>query len=74
MQTYKNINGNSGVIAYKINAKSVEVKFIDGTVYVYDYETTGKGNIEKMKKLATNGKGLSTFISTKIKNRFASKH
>jgi hypothetical protein len=39
-------------------------------VYLYTYESAGKRVIEKMKKLATTGKGLSTYISQTVKDNF----
>jgi hypothetical protein len=73
MVPYRNIAGNSGVIAYAIKPDSIAVQFTDGKVYVYTYASAGKRNIEQMKKLAKNGLGLSTFISTTVKNRYEEK-
>jgi hypothetical protein len=73
MQTYKNLNRNSGIKAYELGEDFIQVVFNDGDTYLYTYESAGKRNIEEMKKLAVSGKGLSTFISTKIKKRYASK-
>jgi hypothetical protein len=73
MVPYGNRAGNSGVIAYAINPDSIAVQFADGKVYTYTYASAGKRNIEQMKKLAKSGRGLSTFISTTVKNRYEEK-
>ncbi|RZJ60748.1 MAG: hypothetical protein EOO45_24080 [Flavobacterium sp.] len=73
MNPYKNLEGNSGVTAYKIAAESIAVEFNHDSVYLYTYTSAGKGVIEKMKKLAESGKGLSTYISQKAKDKFESR-
>jgi hypothetical protein len=45
----------------------------DGGKYLYNNQTTGSSNVERMKTLAINGIGLNHFIRTTIKKRFASK-
>ena len=66
-------NKNSGVVSYQIGDDFIDVKFQEGTVYRYTYESAGKNHIEKMKLLAIKGKGLSTYISTTIKSHYAIK-
>lgn len=70
MERYKNITGNSGVTAYGIGEDSISVEFGHDTLYLYTYASTGKRSIEKMKRLATDGKGLSTYISRYVKDKF----
>lgn len=70
MKRYKNLSGNSGVLAYEIEEKGVLVKFVDGRTYHYTYKTAGKENIEQMKKLAEAGKGLSGYISKYVKDNY----
>jgi hypothetical protein len=73
MERYKNSGGNSGIRSYEIGADSIIVEFSDGGKYLYNNQSTGSSNVEQMKTLAVNGRGLNRFISTTIKNRFASK-
>lgn len=73
MPRYKNQSGNSGVIAYEIRKDSILVTFAGGDVYEYSYKSTGKENVEAMKALALSGKGLSTFISTRVREKYARK-
>jgi len=73
VQPYANLSGNSGVVAYRIGTQSIAVKFKDGNEYLYTYGSAGPTNIETMKKLAAQGKGLSAFISTRVRNLFEKK-
>lgn len=73
MKTYANINGNSGVSAYKPGSKSIIVQFNNNTTYKYTYKSTGKAVVEKMKILAKNGRGLSTYISREVKDNYETK-
>lgn len=73
MKRYKNLAGDAGVTAYDIGGDSIDVQFGDEWVYKYTYESAGRSNVEHMKKLAAAGRGLSTFISTVVKDGYASK-
>ena len=73
MKPYKNLSGDSGVTAYDSKPTSITVQFQEGAVYLYDYQSAGKKNIETMKRLAAAGEGLSTYISQVVKERFAAK-
>ncbi len=72
MEPYANVSGNSGVTFYELGSDFVRVWFADAA-YVYDYRSAGAANVERMKRLARQGRGLSTFISTAVRNRYASK-
>ena len=76
MQTYKGLSGNSGVKLYEIGDDQIKIRFAhkDSFTYVYNYSITGRQNVEKMKLLAVKGKGLSTFISQNVKNKYARKY
>ncbi len=73
MEKYKNISGKSKVNTYEIDTEedSITVKFQTDGTYVYNYQSTGASNIEKMKTLALKGKGLDSFISRFVKQRYA---
>jgi hypothetical protein len=72
MQRYKN-SVNSGVLAYDIGHDRIKVKFLDGTIYLYTYQSAGAQNIEQMKTLALSGKGLTTFINQVVHEKYAIK-
>jgi hypothetical protein len=74
MQRYKNLSGDSGVIAYEILDEGIEVRFRDGRTYLYTNGSAGRENIETMKQLARAGRGLSTFISTTVRHRYVRRY
>jgi hypothetical protein len=73
MVRYKNLDGHSGVLAYELGPDFIKVQFTGGVVYLYTSKVTGRRNVEHMKSLAVRGRGLSTFISTTVKDRYAFK-
>lgn len=73
MKAYANIKGDSGVTGYEITADAILVEFGHDTVYKYSYKSAGKAVVEKMKALAAKGRGLSTYISQKVKDKYESK-
>lgn len=73
MMPYANRSGNSGVVSFEIAEDSISIEFRDGHTYQYTYSSAGQRNVERMKRLARNGQGLSTFISQNVKNDYARK-
>jgi len=73
MERYKNLSGNSGVAAYESGPDYIKIKFREGGVYLYNYSVTGRDNVERMKKVAEEGKGLSTFINKYVRDDYAAK-
>lgn len=71
MERYKNINGDSGVVAYEIFDHSIKVQFQDGGIYVYSYALPGEHAVEAMKKLAVIGAGLATYINKNVRKTYA---
>lgn len=72
MQLYLNRSGNSGVEAFDIGNNYIRVRFNTGRIYLYNYQSAGKGNIEKMKIIATSGIGLCTFINKNVRHLYSS--
>lgn len=73
MESYPNLSGNSGVEAFEIHDDSIVVRFSGGPTYVYDYVRPGRLHVEHMKRLARDGRGLSTYISQHVRGAFARK-
>lgn len=73
MEHYKNLGGDSGVVAYEIGDNSIKVQFRDGALYLYNDQSAGHHNIEQMKALAIAGRGLNSFISRVVRKGYASK-
>jgi hypothetical protein len=71
MKPYKKQSGPSGVSAYSIGTDNIKIRFVDGSIYLYNFKSTGKRNVERMKQLAEAGKGLATFINKYVRKKFA---
>jgi hypothetical protein len=63
MQSYENVGGSSAIVAFEIGDDSITIKFVDGSVYMFTYQSAGSANVEQMKKYANFGHGLHGFIS-----------
>jgi hypothetical protein len=73
MQRYKNLGGESGVVAYDIDAAQIIVQFRNGDRYLYTEDSAGAANIAQMQALAQAGRGLSSFISQHVHDRYERK-
>jgi len=73
MERYRDLTGDSGVLAYETGDDYIKIRFRGGDIYLYTNAITGQRNIEQMKRLAAKGRGLSTFISQHVKDRYAAK-
>jgi hypothetical protein len=73
VKRYNNLSGDSGVVAYELRAESIIVQFQDGWKYEYTAASAGADAIGTMHSLAIAGRGLSTFISTSVRERYARK-
>ena len=73
MQRYGNQSRESGVVAYDIDAGQIIVQFRNGDRYLYTEDSAGAANIAKMQQLARAGRGLSSFISQHVHDRYARK-
>ncbi|HEX7889607.1 MAG TPA: hypothetical protein VF522_09635 [Ramlibacter sp.] len=72
MRHYRNLSGNSGVVAYEVGPDWIGVKFRDGVTYRYTYAKPGAIHVEEMKKLAAAGRGLSGYISRHVGKAYES--
>lgn len=73
MIPYKNLAGDSGVVAYELTDDSIVVEFEDGHIYLYNYSRPGKYLVDQMRSLALRGQGLSTLISKTVRKQYARK-
>lgn len=71
LRRYKNRHHDSGVTAYEIGDDYIKVEFAEGPLYLYTHEIPGARKVEQMKKLAMEGKGLSTYISRNVRDKYA---
>jgi len=74
MENYRDLGGDSNVAGYMTGTDWIEVVFKTGTcrAYTYTYRSAGEAAVEQMKRLATYGKGLNSYIKLS-KPSFASK-
>ncbi len=71
MKRYLNLSGESGVVAYELRPDAIKVKFRGSDrVYVYSNVSAGAAHVTRMKRLAEAGKGLSTYISQHVHDRY----
>jgi hypothetical protein len=70
---YQALGGDAGVSRYQMGTDSITVQFKDGSSYLYTYASAGKTKIEAMKKHATKGEGLTTYINQHVRDRYAAK-
>jgi hypothetical protein len=70
MQPYATLSGDAGVTAYEIGADYILVQFRKGRTYRYSYARAGEHHVERMKELAVAGRGLSTYISQHVHDRY----
>ncbi|HCM76009.1 MAG TPA: hypothetical protein DIS90_06485 [Cytophagales bacterium] len=73
MQLYSE-NAKGGVHLYETGDDYIIVRFHNASYdYKFTYDSAGPVAVEVMKKMAQLRKGLSTYISTQVKEKFASK-
>jgi hypothetical protein len=73
VERYKNLNGDSGVLAYELSSGSIVVQFNDGWKYEYTAQSAGAAAIATMHRLAMAGRGLSSYISTHVRKAYSRK-
>lgn len=69
MIPYKNLAGDSNVLAYETGPDWILVRFRRGPAFKYTVESAGAENIQTMKELAERGLGLNAFINTHVRYR-----
>ena len=75
MTPYRNLSGESNVISFETTEDSIHVVFRSGAHrnYLYDSVRPGQSVVNQMKELATQGRGLNSFISRVVKSSFSRK-
>ncbi len=73
MKLYRNLDGNSGVMAYEVGDGFIRVRFVNGDVYEYTDEATGHDHVKNMQWLAQAGRGLATYVSRFVHEAYARK-
>ena len=73
MQRYKSNNRDTGVSAYLPGKDYIDIQFRDGRTYRYSYKKPGNVAVNKMKRLAAEGKGLTTYINKYVRENYERK-
>lgn len=73
MERYKNLGGDSNIVAYELGQSSITVQFGDGSIYLYTDRSAGATNIGEMHRLALAGQGLNSFIGRVVRKGYAQK-
>lgn len=73
MERYRNLGGDSGVIAFEIGEGSITVQFKEGKhrYYLYTVASTGAAGIAELQRLAQAGRGLNSYITRVVKTRYS---
>ena len=71
MPPYANLSGKSGVRSYFMRVGLIEVTFLDGSTYGYDYPSTGKTRVDEMQHRARAGWGLNRYINKVVRKAYA---
>lgn len=73
MIAYDNKNQNSGIDAYELGDDFIRIRFTSGAVYEYTNDSAGPAEIEHMKYLAVQGKGLNSYLNRAVHERYSRK-
>lgn len=73
MQRYESKDRHTGVIAFQLGKDYIDVEFRDGRIYRYSFTKPGKPAVTEMKRLATKGKGLTTYINKYVRKNYEQK-
>lgn len=70
LQPYANRSGDSGVVGYVIAGEAIVIAFTGGDCYLYDPVRPGADHVRRMQELATAGRGLGTYVSRHVRDRY----
>ncbi|WP_263384240.1 hypothetical protein [Granulicella arctica] len=74
MSPYQKHNPAAGVLSYEILENAIIIEFVDHKFrYLYNTSKPGLKHVNTMKRLALEGKGLSTYINQHVREHYAQK-
>jgi hypothetical protein len=76
MTRYLNLSGDSSVAAYELSPGAIVVQFTNGSTRNYRYtaaSTGGAHHIDAMHRLASQGRGLGSYIQQHVRDGYESK-
>lgn len=71
LERYRDVSGDSGILAYGIGPDFVVVEFKSGSAYLYNYAEPGRKHVEAMKQLARAGDHLTTYINQHVRGNYS---
>ena len=72
--TYQKHNPKAGVLNYELLDGAIILEFADcKSRYLYNAKAPGPEHVAAMKRLATAGKGLTTYINQHVREHYATK-
>jgi hypothetical protein len=73
MQPYRDLRGDSGIVAYEVDRGWIKVQFKHGGTYLYDATAPGTVHVAAMTRLARAGDGLNTYINEHVRKNYSQK-
>jgi hypothetical protein len=71
---YKSRNPNAGVLNYEIVDDAIILEFSNHKFrYLYNAMAPGETHVDAMKRLALQGKGLTTYVNQNVRENYAAK-
>ena len=70
LQRYASASGMAGVQAFALLPGGILIQFRSGEAYLYDEVQPGQEHVVRMQQLARQGRGLSTYISRHVQDRY----
>lgn len=70
---YSDLGGRSGVRYFALGPSFIRIWFQDGEGYEYDDRRPGRAHVTEMKRLASEGRGLATYINQHVRGNYARK-
>ena len=61
----------TGVRAFALLPDAIALQFSDGRVYLYTQDVPGERHVRAMRERAVAGRGLSTYVSQHVQQRYA---
>jgi hypothetical protein len=73
MKRYENRSGCGGITGYKPLSDGIILEFNYDDEYLYEYSKPGKEHVERMKILAEQGEGLTTYVNQHVRGNYKKK-
>jgi hypothetical protein len=70
MQPYLHAGAESGITDYEIGTDYVLVRFRGGRTYRCSHAHAGVHHVDRMKELASAGRGLTTYINQHVRDLY----